>query len=435
MRKAISFLLIVPLFLGFLAVPAEAVEIDNNDLLNVLEYSFLDYGVDNMLSGTASGTYNFYYVLPQQMTFSYLDMVISVNSGALNSVDCLQFDGGTLMAIGNGYYRYYATTEAPTSDYFLDFEVDMTGPFEIEIVSLYVGVSYFDYMEDKVKFSVMFGSDYLEATWLPGDDPYTISFAGTGYDDSFIATLYPLNWERYDYFDLVFYMNVSEINSISCEVDGVAVPFDVQYLQTGSTYGDYQRIVVRMDFRGLDRTGADPMLQIDGLCLDGSANSIMMVSGTGIVATNTVDADTFWLKELVIACWDFFAEIVEKLEVWFGNLTASIAYQFESLRNWLRTEFDEIIAAINPETDADEKVAEDVGQKTDELDEVGAALEGVEKPVVDDMDFGVGSMVSSGDVTSYTSGLAWIIGSDIIGSVFMMAFTLAFVAYILYGKR
>lgn len=438
MRKIISFMMIFPVLLCCLAVPAEAAELTNDNLINVLDYGYADMGYSNVLTGDSAGTHDFFYLLPSEVSINYVDMVLYGVGSNMDSFTCM-LDGEDyvsldMISIGNGFVRVYGTCEASVSTSILEFSMEMNTSYNVEVVSLYVGNVYVNHIQDKVGISLLRGSTLIDRTWYPNDDPVDVSFTGANFNDSYIVSLWPMNWERYDYFDMVFYLNVFEVNSITCTAGDIMVPFEYQFIQTGGFNTDVIQVVIRLDLRGLDRTGEDPYVNIHGVCNEGS-NSLIFFSGTGIVATDYTDADVFWLQQLYQDCTAFFYNLINKLDVYFGNLQASLNFHFENLKFWLKSGFQSVVDAINPETDADDKVAEDVGEKTDQLDEVGSALESVEKPEVGDMNFGVEDYVSGTNITMATMGLSSVMASEYIGSIFMMSIILAFAGFVLYGKR
>ncbi len=275
------------------------------------------------------------------------------------------------------------------------------------------------------------GSEQFDMSKNTGDSRPTSTYANA----SFVGAAYSLvstfpQWYSYDFLDLQLLLDTGSVTSISAYIGDLNIPIEYGYVGSQTFTGDTFNLTVRLDIRGISFTNdAHPVLQVQGVMHTEERSSYTLVAASGVKIVN--DPNLSWMESILDALHDFHQNVV----AWFDLLLRSIGTWFNELEASFDASIQKVVDAINGDSSAGDQMGADVAEKTEQLEQIGAAFDSVERPAVDDINMSVDAYVSPEDLTLLTAGLTAAIVDSPMMSVLMMAFILATVGYILYGKK
>ena len=420
-KRVISWLLACCLLVTSLAAPASASEISGFSFVDVLDYT------DTMVYySDSAGQLNASIPLPYEMRPFFVDAVFWSTSGLFEAY----FVNGdyrttlTKVSLGNNYYRVYGSvTTSVATDAHIRLWYTTTGVKSLQFVSFRLSeTAYLRYLSPS--WFYLGAEEGLQAS---GDSMVMLSIdLGDSLHGPYLdwtSSVRNSYWQGYDAMSFVISYRTSEINNIAVQIGGVPVPFEVNYIENPASFDAYiddtglggteviYSVNVMVDLSGVDRTRTDELIitvQGTGLYCDG-----VLHTGVGYVASSTPDADTSLLLQ-----------IRNKIDDHLGTL-----------RNYvlgIRNRFDTLLEHIVGDTDASQEFQDDVSEKTDELGDIGAAMDSVSTP--DDFDPNISGMDNVGQFVS-GSGIGYVVNSPYILPLFLASMGLCFASYALYGKK
>lgn len=392
MTRILNLLVVTSLLVGVIVVPARADEIDNTaTTVDVLKYSTANNSGRNTF--TFTGTYKVTYTLPESMYVAYVDMLLQTDGSSARPTEVLAGRGTlgslTILQITGGLYRVYGTFPVRMTNY-LEFEFTSARTSSsslYQIVSLNISDIERRHFDDKVQCTTLGGSGGKTVTWSPGDSIVDAGFTASTADSTFSASVTPLNWERYDYFDIYMMLSVFEINSITARCGSTAVPLVIQYLDSGAAYGDYSYVMVRLDLRGLDKRGVDPVMSISGVAKSGY-NNVAVISGSGFIVYNPTDPYIYAIR---VGTAD--------LQAGLNNLANYIDMGFGGLYDVNQDGFQSIVDALTPEANT---------SLGDDLVSQGEQMQQYEEQHQQVLQSGVATLQQASNVSNLATSLAFI---------------------------
>lgn len=390
--RILTLVVVSVLLVGVVVVPARADEIDNAlGVVDVLQYSTANDSGRNTF--TFTGSYNVRYTFPESMYVTYVDMLVSTDSVTSRPAEVLGGRGTlgslTILQVTSGLYRVYGEVPRRMTNY-IDFTFTSTrssGESYYQILSLQVSEIEKRHFEDKVQATTIAGSSVKTGTWSPGADMVDVGFTASDANSTYVASFSALNWERYDYFDFYLMLSVFEINSITAHCGSIAVPISVQYLDSGASYGDYYYVIVRMDLRGLDKTGVDPVLSITGGSRSGY-NDVLILSGSGFIIYDSTDPYIYAMRVQT-------ADLVGAL----NNLGVFVDMGFSGLYQVNQNGFQSVVDALTPEANTA------IG---DDLVSQGQQMQQYEQQHQMVLQSGVNTLQQAGNIAGFATSLAFI---------------------------
>lgn len=413
MKRIISLCCVALILVFSLAAPAKADELEN--YVNLLDYITFNSNGTNLL--TFSGSTSISVEMPYRMCCTYIDITVLCyggrpsaasagrNSSAMASLNVMKVNDRVYRIYGNLDGGYYDTLHLSLTDN------DYGSQSSWYVIGANVSNVASQTAQDSVRCEVYMSASHVVGTWTAGSDPLLLQVDDSS-NASFDASFWILNWERYDYFDLILQVDTYVINSISAYAGSISVPIDISYVDAGTSYGAHYYITCRIDLRGLDKSGDDPYLLVTGIGVSG-VNDFYICSGTGIVIEQGVSPDVYWYQKLFTA----------------------ISTGFSNLKTWISNQTSAIVAAITGDTSSGDNFQDDVQEELDELDEAQAVMDSVTKPAVDDINVSVDQYVSETDIQVLATPMAVFFEGAIFSKIIMMSIMLATVSYVLYGKR
>ena len=485
--RAVSLMLAVFIFCFSLIPEAKATEIDDGyGFMELLDYSTVDNTGTNRVD-LASGTNTFYVDCPFDIRLNYVDIVFYMTK-VPTSFGCgnekYGFTSLKVLNITGAYYRAYGYISNHTYDS-LGIQIVSPSTASFCLYSFQVRLTSGSGVADKVSMNGWFGSTYYSQTLATTDEYVNASATISNSTTTFDCNITPLNWERYDYFDITVSLEVYEINSISADCGGVAVPISYNVVNTGSSYGDIYYLTIRLDLSDLDRTGDDPYIRIKGYCMQG-VNSISLWSGVGILNLRYEDPVLYWLKTLYASQVGSLEEITNLVEAIGGNLGNLTAYVYQGLissdgtpylkllEEWNASIYDlldstytmldtrlsemgrllsavvyeldvierdivtwgqNIVDALTPDSTAAEDVSGEMEDQRNEMQDVQDQLDTATKPSTDEMQTDISGIVSSDDVVLASAGLSAVMQVDMFAQMFTLSLVFMLASYVLFGKR
>lgn len=464
-RGAVAWLLLF-CFVPGMVFTVSADEIDDGyGFMELLDYTSINESGTNRLD-LHTGTEYFNVKCPFDIRLNYVEMVVYLTR-APTSISCGNDKYGytalNVMKITGAFYRVYGYISNHTYDS-LTVQTVMPGNASFCLYSFQVQLTLGNGFADKVQMSGWFGTNSFSQTLTTTDDYVSATGNATNSDTTFECNITPLNWERYDYFDITVMLEVQEINSITAECGDVSVPFTHNIVNTGNSYGDLYYLTIRLDFTGLDRTGADPYIHIHGYCVQG-VNSISLWKGMGILNLRYESPELYWFQKIYYSLVDadgtgilsYINTTLEALAGVVGNiyvvanntytyLTGVLNSNLITIRDRITTGFNNVVTniqtwgqkivdAILPDESKFQDSMDDAASIGSDLDDALGELDSVEKPDVDDIPMDITTIISGTEISIATRSIGLIMVNPILKEVLTLAFTFSLAAYVLFGKR
>lgn len=395
-------------FLAFLVPPANASSTNDYRMFDVLEFTTVNDSGQNVF-WTSGEQRTIYFTLPFQTWIVYVDLLMDLGGTKPTSIT-VNIDGFettakelTMKHVSGNVYRMYGYTNARIGNR-LDVNITKpSGESYYEVLSLKISGSAMHQYDDNVR---IFHDNVTVDTWTPGSDRLLYQFDGgsaaNGVYRTFSMQYWILNWERYDYFDIVAVFNVGQINSVSAYCGNTLVPLDYQVIDTGNNENSNYMVICRIDISGLDRTGDDPYIVVTGTAKFG-VNDTFFYSGTGYIEQTYINPFIVWLQK-----------IYNELSIGFDNVVDAI-YATSS------SDQEDQISGAETQASEMENLIED--------------LEQVTKPDLDDIESDVDDIVSGDAVAIATSGLAVLMNNPVLTPLFSLCMLFSTAGYVLFGKR
>lgn len=411
MRKV----LIAFFILSCLAFSVSAAEMNDNDFVNVLDYTTFDTDGNNVIS-ISSGDNTFNVPLPFSGYTRYVDLLILTNlsnfsvSAAVNDTSLSTL---TVESISTNYFRVYGNIPFRRGDS-MKFVFNSSSSGTIEVLQFRYASARSNTFDIEAYCTINTGDYSSTIHYVPTDD---INHRQWTNDTELINAFYQLylwveDWRKYDYIDIQLFLDVASIQSISGMFGNDNIDLDISYVSGEQWDSNYYYVTIGIDCTQFVRTtDDDPQVLIFGNVKFNEANSVNFVNCSGKVFRSEPDSITFW----------------------FSSLNATIDSNFANLRSWIQAQTTAIVNAINGDQTSGDQFKEDVEQRDEELENMAAIMESVPKPDVDDLDFDIA--VDYSTLTPLTFTINSVLNNNYIGQIFLMAFILALAAYILYGKR
>ncbi len=410
-RRVVALVCVVPVLLCGMASPvsASAVMEDPGFLIDLLDYgpSSTD---SNYISFVESGDLT--YIVPDSQMLSYVDVTFSCRGASVT--DIYIFAEGVyrevarleVVSVGGNIYRAYGSF-TPTLFHSIRLEFYSGASTRSDVTILGLTVGNFSMTQDVEAYCEIMALPY-EGTihYVPTDTiNYRTWTTSSDSDFKYGLALRVEDWRKYDYVDILMYTTVGSITSITCNMNGVAVPCSVSYLENDVTLENTYTYTIRMDLRSLDRSAA--------------GNAVAVVSGTTLAIGQLNYVDVMSVHGYVS-----FHQ---------GSPVVTFLGRFQTI-------FYEILAylenlVMGEDTGASSEFNNNLSDSLGELDNIDDVLQSVTRPALDDIDINITSKLDPVSFGSYSGALTVLMQNEYISLMLVFAFTLALVAYVLFGKR
>lgn len=404
-RKLGSLLLAVVLIV-VLAVPVQATEVDS-PWLEVLDVASVNNTGRNSFTFNNTGTINLdvgfknivNFIDITFVAYENLPTAVTLRRTASNTIPL------TIQNVGGRLYRAYGNVGA----YLLQ---------DIELTFTSSGYSSYELMSCKIAsievnhYPVSYTPDLA---WGAGDGAETstggIIYANTsleyGMNYSYSLSLTLNDWQKFDFVEMSLITGNASITSVSAKLGTNILPVEVSFLQSAEntdTITDYYTASMQpsvdatifVDLRSVSRTtGYKPVITISGVYHSGVGMSIDVGTSMGFVEYTNKIGVRFWFDKAV---------------TFFNGL-------------------------FDAESQAAEDFVEDAADKGEEIDDLNQQLQDVTKPPVSDVVTDLDAYIDSYELSYVSSSFSSLAGDPLIMSMLMITLTIAFVAYILFGKR
>ena len=384
MKSKICMILCACFLMSCMVVPASAAENDN--FINVLDYSPANDSGTNYVIADNSATINFTYSIPVGPV-RYLDMIIQTVNGPLSSIS-VNGTALTVLEIKTNFYRVYGSitlssnlafsaTQLKAST-FKSFSTGETGFFALK------------YADQMLPFLYMDNADSPATHYF-----HEVDTSADPLEFNYTVYAYPSYWKKYDIIDFYFKVRTSSVDSVAVHFDGIYIPFTLSYFDTESLqwlpdniYGgdaplfftwltsedDFIEFMISIDVSNLDRTSSvTPQIAINGKYNQAHVNQyITLQSVVGTVINDSRDSDSYWFMQLYnvidtfraytlhyfrelqtsvstgftnIGAW--FDDLASSIQTEFTNLKSSIGTHFSNLDTWIKNQTDSIVGSLD----------------------------------------------------------------------------------------
>ncbi len=428
MKRYISLALAAVVLVVSLAVPSYAAE---TVWLDILDYATADDIGRNFISVSDNVPVNFN--IPYA-NYKYIDILVQFahsfdsspvcdvyrNSDHINTLSCVKVSDSVYRYFGNidGWYTQgisFAFSNLPfvTGVQFLSARTSV-----LSVSSYNLPVSgYFSYANGEEESFFYTDEDHNDPAILYGSSDFDYQ--------NYTCYLQFNDAIKYDYIDIQLYFSHLSLVSLSASFNGLSIPYEVSYFDAGNTF-EASLINVTLDLTGIDRnlnlpleiilTGSTPTI-------DGQIGYFSVLSSNGLVEVNYGSPLlNFWYRIKT-----FFTDRFASLNAWIDNQTSSIT---GTIAQWGQ----KIVEAINPDTGAAEDALKEGSQAADQVTDLTGQMNSIVKP---DLSGGgdISSIISPGDMSSYTVFLSTVVNAPYIGQVVMLSLILSLAGYVLFGKR
>lgn len=402
MKRIIPLALTLVVLVSSMIVPAKAAEMYDSNFFNVLDYSTPNDSGGFDIWGTDFVSAKF--TLPASFTRNYIDMVVETSFYPATFTYKSSGFSMELTAehITGSFWRIYGSLPSVGGSEFW-IEVSGTGSY---VVFRSVKLSLVPLEHTSTNATCIITSvDYSSTiNYVPTDDVnYRIFSSSADYtENTFTLMIYTDNWKKFDYVDFQFFLNVSEIVSVSATYGNTNLPISVSQFTGSALEGNSYYLNFRLDVRELDRSAATrPMVMITGKLNSNSQNMVDFVSCSGFVVGTDVNP---------------------------------LLYYFNLIKKWIDNQTSAIVAAITGDQSSGDDFKNESSGLIADLDGISASMDSVERPSMDNINLGfVGDISGASSLMALSfdtfTSVPWV------SSLIMASITLALISYILYGKE
>lgn len=404
--RKLGTLLLAVVLIVVLAVPVQATEVDS-PWLEVLDVASVNNTGRNSFTFNNTGTINLdvgfknivNFIDITFVAYEALPTAVTLRRTASNTIPL------TIQNVGGRLYRAYGNVGA----YLLQ---------DIELTFTSSGYSSYELMSCKIASIEVnhYPASYTpDLAWGAGDGAETstggIIYANTsleyGMNYSYSLSLTLNDWQKFDFVEMSLITGNASITSVSAKLGTNVLPVEVSFLQSAEntdTITDYYTASMQpsvdatifVDLRSVSRTtGYNPVITISGVYHSGVGMSIDVGTSMGFVEYSDKIGVRFWFDKAV---------------TFFNGL-------------------------FDAESQAAEDFVEDAADKGEEIDDLNQQLQDVTKPPVSDVVTDLDAYIDSYELSYVSSSFSSLAGDPLIMSMLMITLTIAFVAYILFGKR
>lgn len=469
MKRYISIFLTLVLVLGAVVTPVAAAETAVDSWFPVLDYATPNDSGNMFAYFNGSGTFNF--KVQGTRAFYGFDILCNINDVTSASV---VIDGRTfalnVLHIGDDLYRFYGNVGGGLTKNNFDLVLTSSGDSYCTFLKVDVlSVAHSSY--DDVGFFAVgsaSGNSPFQYMNTPGVG-VSYNFGGessSAMGDDYTVYTYVSNWKKYDYVDIFFSIRALSLASLSVYCGDRALPFVISYFDSGAdtwyqgdqvdsgvnqeTIGNIRDFAgyVRVDLRDLDlSSSASLCLEYHGTYLVNNVrNSFSLQAVTGYVDTNTINPLQIYFSNLTTSLKGWFSSLGSTVSTGFSNLNSwldtqtstivsAVNSKFTSLKSWIETQTSTLEAAIRGDASAGDEFNEDLQEQASDLADVGAVMDSVERPDIDEVDVSVDAYIDPSVLSTSMEGLAAVMNNELILSILMMSLVMAVASYVLYGKR
>lgn len=423
MKRYISLVMAAVALVMSFAIPSYAVE---NQWINVLDYATPNDCGSNTVVINSGDWVHFDYPYVQ---LGYIDFVVQFEVPASPTCAVVhQVDRNlTRVRLNDRVYRFYGKLDI-TNSTGIDLLFGNYPGGSIQFLSMRISATpYMSYNLPVSGFCSYDDGDTVDFFYNSSDDYHGAALYGSSdfYAQGYTAYLNFADWNKYDYIDVQLYARHLSLVSISAVLAENSIPFDISYLSADSTFETYL-VNVTLDLTDVDRDTLLPLeLVVTGSIptIDGNVGYFFVLYSHGLVETSSLNESlSLWYR-----IKSFFTGLFGNLNAWIDNQTSSIT---GAIAEWGQ----KIVQAINPDTGAADEVIEQGSQAADQVANLTGQMNSVVKP---DLNGGgdISSIISPGDMSSYTVFLSTVVNAPYIGQVVMLSLILSLAGYVLFGKR
>lgn len=270
MRRIIPFLFVMVLSIICLVSPVSAAS--DSTMYELLDYSSLDDTGSNYVD--FAGSISVVYSLPNRAVIRYVDMLISM-VGAVSNVSVGPNSNNltelTVEHIDRSLYRVYGLVPSRTySSFTISFDTGSTATSWYTIQSIKLSSSEVDSVPtigNLWVYDSIGGSSSVSMT-SPSDEPEIYLTQSTGssvsYGD-FACSVSLTEWKKFDYLDVLLYLDVKHINSIFAKHGDRVLDCDISYLTPADQINTYYWVMVHVDLSSANRDSSIvPTVQLTG---------------------------------------------------------------------------------------------------------------------------------------------------------------------------
>lgn len=290
-KRTVPVLLVLVLCATCLVSPASAAT--ESTMYDLLDYSTLDDTGSNYVVFNNSSTV--FYSVPNRSVIRYVDMTISM-VGAVSEVS-VGPNPNLLVPLTvehiDGYlYRVYGSISSLTfSSFCINFDSGSSSNSWYTIHSIKVSTSevspvrslgslwVYDSVGGSSSVSMSSPTDEPEI-YLSQDTGATVSYA------DFACSVSLSEWKKFDYLDVLLYLDVEHINSIFAKHGSISLDCDISYLTPADQINTYYWVMVHVDLSSADRSSSVvPTIELTGTYYNQvNYNKIRLKSITGLVS-------------------------------------------------------------------------------------------------------------------------------------------------------
>lgn len=477
MKRIISLCCVCCILFMSLAVPVRADDISNDFLFPVLDFSTANNSGKNFVYVADQSDVSF--SLSRDMSVYYVEILFN-SFYNINSIIATVGTGSSSLSIikvSDSLYRAYGNLRGKSDSRIL-FTFDSDSGAWIEFYS--VNVSTVAALDYTTTLNGVINYDNSSISYVKDPSVSTpanavISYSGDFNSTDFVTELIPYEWKKYDFIDIQLMIDTQSIDSISCIMGQLNVPFSVS-LVNNSNLATSHFISIRVDLRGLDRTSSDyPMIVITGNLNFDDLSLFAILNVSGLVSYSDTNSVLFFLKERFIDLNSWISSQTSALQTEMQDIVISVSMEFTNLKSnldsfksdlmsniyafrdeiwafrhsieakfsslesnfnsWIENQTNTLEAAIRGDTDPGDDFQDQVDQKDQELEDMAAVMDSVTKPAIQDINVSLDQYVKPADVQVLATPLTVFLEADLFRTMIIMSIILATVSYTLYGKR
>lgn len=335
--RFVSCCLVCVMFLFSFAVPSFADTLSSYNLLDT---------VKSTISGITSGSNIFEFDYPFQATGYDLDVIVHTD-GDLSGAFCNIYGTWSPLTVDllgevdgfNSVYRIRGSLSGE-NDSKLQLRLDFSSGTYVNFDKLTLGFISCDVFSTKILCNFSVNGGTYAAEYVSGN---TASWTfGTG-SSGFAPWSYRMQlveWEKFDFIDVLFYTRSNDVTSIGCVGDdGYTFPLEISYINASSSTNSNTRLInIRVDLRGYSGSGpnSDPSLEIYGNINNFVKSNFVGVMGvSGLISVPVINPwytrFSGWFSNLGNTFQTLFGVASQKLTDIFGVIVSS----FDNLKMWI----------------------------------------------------------------------------------------------------
>lgn len=416
-QRIISIVCTIAVMITAMTFTVSADEI-NNQFIDVLDYTTPNTTGENTVSiSPQDKVVNF--ELPFHADVRYIEVLFSI-SGEFFSPTVYLSDGRvktpmTLAYLGNNLFRAYTTAywddttyigieigNVPDRRYLTFYDVSYA-PESTYPVSIPADGYVHDIGNNSREYYL-----YHSQAGVSNAPEWTPNPANT----SFIAAFDVLDWQAYDYIDIVCTTYCREVTTVSVSHGIGTIPFTANVINPGDSYG-LNIVTIRIDLTGIQRNSTnDPLVEITGLGEVGQVSNFCVRYCSGMNILEEPNVIVFWANKIMNSIGSMTSTITTTISGGVTSLKVGLNDIVSSISEWGQKIIDVLTG-----TGDTSQMQEDVENAKQELGNASDVMNDFTRPPVEEVVPDLNPYLETGSGSDFSQIMTWLFKDNTVTTI------------------